>query len=111
LHPAIEGTADDPPANPAEGECWLVGASPIGDWANNAGELACFEAGNWLFVAPLDGLQLLDRSTWQLFLYRGGWSFASVPTAPSGGTTIDAEARTAIGELIEALADAGILPS
>ena len=30
LHPAIEGEADGPPSSPAEGECWLVGATPTG---------------------------------------------------------------------------------
>src|SRR5690606_24828057 len=27
LHAAVEGEADDPPASPAEGESWLVGAT------------------------------------------------------------------------------------
>jgi hypothetical protein len=110
LHPAIEGIADDPPGSPDEGESWLVDTAPAGDWTDHAGELACFEAGNWLFVVPRDGLRLLDRSTGQLMLYRGGWTVATAPASPSGGATVDAEARAAIAELIAALADAGILP-
>ncbi|HSG33828.1 MAG TPA: DUF2793 domain-containing protein [Sphingomonadaceae bacterium] len=110
LHAAIEGIANDPPASPVEGECWLVDASPAGDWSANAGEIACYEAGNWVFVSPRDGLRLLDRSTGQFLLYRAGWTAASAPAAPAGGTTVDSEARTAIGELIAALSDAGILP-
>ncbi len=61
-------------------------------------------------MVPRDGLRLLDRSTGQLMLYRGGWTVATAPASPSGGATVDAEARAAIAELIAALADAGILP-
>lgn len=110
LHPAIEGAADDPPAMPEEGESWLVDAAPTGDWAGHAGELACFEAGNWIFIEPRDGMRLLDRSTGQLMLYRGGWTMAVAPAVPTGGATVDAEARAAIAEIVAALAGAGILP-
>jgi hypothetical protein len=79
-------------------------------WADNAGELASLQAGNWLFIEPRDGMRLLDRSSGQIMLYRDGWTAASVPTVPSGGTTIDDEARTAIAELVEAMVNAGILP-
>jgi hypothetical protein len=111
LHPAIEGVADDPPGSPGEGECWLVGSSPTGEWLDHEGELACHEAGNWIFLVPRDGLHLLDRSTGQSMLYRAGWTMAVAPAAPTGGAIVDAEARTAIAELIDALADAGILPA
>jgi len=110
LHPAIEGAANDPPASPVEGECWLVDASPTGAWAGHAGEIACREPENWIFVVPRDGMHILDRSTGQLMLHRGAWTMAIAPTAPTGGATVDAEARAAIAGLIDALADAGILP-
>ena len=55
-------------------------------------------------------MRLLDRSTGQLLLFRGGWSVAAAPTAPTGGTTIDSEARSAINSIIAALKDAGVLP-
>ena len=112
LHPAIEGVANDPPATPAEGQCWLAGNAPTGSWHDHAGELACRSAGDWLFAAPRDGMVLLDRSSGQLRLFRGGaWTMAAVPAAPSGGTTVDAEARTAIAQIVTALADCGILPA
>jgi hypothetical protein len=110
LHAAIEGEANDPPASPTEGECWLVAAVPTGTWVGHAGERACFETGTWLFVTPCDGMRLLDRSSGQQRLYRGGWTAATTPASPSGGATVDAEARAAIIALIAALADAGILP-
>ena len=109
LHPSIEGVANDPPATPVDGECWLIDDTPTAEWADNAGVLTCYEAGNWLFVEPRDGLRLLDRSTGQILLFNGGWAAATAPQAPIGGTTVDGEARTAIGEIIAALEDAGIL--
>jgi hypothetical protein len=110
LHCAIEGEASAPPASVADGECWLVGASPIGAWAGQAGRLACRQAGNWLFVAPRDGLRLLDRSTGQERRFFGDWRFPDDPVEPIGGSTVDAQARTAIAQVIAALRVSGILP-
>lgn len=111
LHAAIEGEANDPPATPADGDCWLVGSAPSGEWESYSDQLACYETGTWIFVVPRDGMRLLDRSTGQLKLYRGAWTAPAAPSAPSGGTTIDAEARAAIADLITVLADAGVLPA
>ena len=111
LHASCEGEATDPPATPAEGEAWLVGASATGVWVGEDGKLASYQAGNWLFASPNDGMRLFDRSTGQVLLYLGGWQRPAAPAAPSGGTTIDTEARTAIADLVSALTEAGIFPS
>lgn len=108
LHPATEGEVNDPPPAPEEGECWLVGAEPTGAWAGHAGQLAMF-AGGWVFAEPRDGMRLLDRSTGQHILYRDGWQRPAAPAAPSGGETVDNEARAAITALIGALISGGIL--
>ena len=111
LHGAIEGTANAPPSVPVDGTCWLVGSAPTGDWAGASGKLAARQGGTWLFIAPRDGIRLLNRATGQDVLYSGGWKFPARPSTPAGGTTIDNEARTAIGQIISALATAGLIPA
>ena len=108
LHPAIEGEETGPPADPDEGECWLVGAGATGAWTGEDGQLACRQLDNWLFVAPCDGMCVLDKSRGQRIVYFGGWQIAEPPAAPTGGPTTDAEARAAIVDLIDALRTAGI---
>lgn len=108
LHPAVEAQADAPPADPADGACWLVGGAPTGAWSGQAGKLACRQQGVWLFVTPRNGLRVFDRATEQTLLYNGGWTAPATPALPSGGATIDAEARAAIGVLIDRLRAAGI---
>jgi hypothetical protein len=110
LHCAIEGEAAAPPASPAEGEAWLVAAAGTGAWAGKDGQLACRQGGNWLFVPPRDGLRVLDRSTGQDRRFLGSWRIAEEPGEPIGGSVVDAEARTAISQLIAALRVAGIYP-
>lgn len=110
MHCAIEGEASAPPVDPADGEAWLVGPAPTGEWAGREGSIASRQAGNWLFIAPRDGMRLLDRSTGQEKRYLGEWKFPSVPLEPYGGSIIDAEARVAISAIIGALRAAGILP-
>ena len=107
LHAAIEGESNDPPAAPAEGETWLVGGAPTGAWVDHAGKLASFQAGAWLFVSPRDGMKVLERPTGQDIRFVGGWQRPVAPAAPSGGTTVDAEARTAIAALVAALEAGG----
>jgi hypothetical protein len=109
LHAAVAGTGNAPPATPEDGECWLVGDAPTGAWIDRAGALASYQAGDWLFVEPRDGMAVLDGPTGQQLRFREGWQRPDTPAAPTGGATIDAEARTAIGELVEALIAAGVL--
>jgi hypothetical protein len=110
LHPTIEGEAAAPPTPPADGECWLVGVNAAGDWIGHDGEIACRQPGGWVFVSPRDGMRVFDKASGQAVLYADGWRRIALPPAPSGGATVDAEARTAITEIVLALQQAGILP-
>ena len=110
LHCAIEGEVSVPPPLPVDGQAWLVGPAPSGAWAGQAGQLACRQAGNWLFVTPRDGMRLLDRSTGQDRRFFATWRFPDAPLEPIGGIVVDAEARAAIVQLIAALKEAGIYP-
>lgn len=111
LHCGIEGEAAAPPASPSDGDNWLVATGATGEWAGHDQALACRQAGNWIFVPPRDGLRVFDRSSNQEQLFCGSWRKATPPVEPVGGTTVDAEARGAIGNLIAALRALGIFPS
>ena len=110
LHCAIEGVASAPPASPTEGTCWLIAASPTGAWSGKGGKLACWQGGNWLYVMPRDGMRLLDRSTGQERRFAGTWRIPARPALPSGGTTVDAEARAAISAILACLESGGMIP-
>jgi len=109
LHPAVEGESNDPPVAPDEGESWLVGTAPTGAWADHAGELASLQGGAWIFAVPRDGMRVFDLSSSQHALFLASWQCPATPATPSGGATIDAEARTAIAALVAALVAGGFL--
>ena len=52
---AAEIGADTPPADPAEGDLYILGAAPTGSWAGQAGALALWEGSAWAFIAPREG--------------------------------------------------------
>lgn len=108
---AIEDEAASPPDSPEDGQSWLVGPSPTGAWAGESGRIAVRQAGNWLFASPVDGLRLLHRTSGQEWRYADGWQVPDRPTLPSGGSTVDAEARLAIAEIVTALTVAGLIPA
>ncbi len=108
LHPAIEGEAAAPPAAPTDGECWLVGAPATGAFAGQEEALASFQAGSWLFARPRDGMRIFERTTGRFVLYADGWRRAAAPPEPTGGTTVDQEARDTIATLIAALRSQGL---
>ncbi|GAA0269875.1 hypothetical protein GCM10009127_07350 [Alteraurantiacibacter aestuarii] len=109
LHAVVEGEAQDPPAAPVDGECWLVGDLPTADWAGQAGKLAGYQSGNWLFASPHDGMRVFNKAASRHLHYLGGWQAATDVAEPAGGSVIDSEARNAIIGLIGALASAGII--
>ena len=67
--------AETPPADPAEGAAWGLGAAPTGAWAGQAGKVAQWRDGGWIFVTPAAGWRAWDRSAAALVLWDGsGWT-------------------------------------
>lgn len=108
LHAAVEGESNTPPVSPVEGETWLVGPAPTGEWDASASSIASWQSGQWLIVEPRPGMRLQDLSSGGSLYFDGAWQRPAAPAAPSGGNPIDIEARNAIVNLIETLRDAGI---
>jgi Protein of unknown function (DUF2793) len=119
--------ATAPPA-PVPGQCWIVGSAPTGAWAGQAGKLAGWTSGGWRFLAPVEGMQvwsIADNLTvrregpnWVAGVMNvsavkvGGLQVVGAQRprvlTPSGGTTVDAQARAAIASLIAGLETHGL---
>jgi len=111
VHCAIEGQTSTPPTTPADGTAWLIGTTPTGDWVGKAGYLALRQSGQWLFVQPRDGMRLLERSSGQDIRRAAGvWKIPSVPSAASGGSVIDIEARAMLNAVVTAMRQSGVFP-
>lgn len=118
-----------PPASPAAGACYVVGAAPTGAWSGKAGQVAAFGPGGWRYVVPADGMEVYIKSSglkgsfrsgqWELGIARvtavavGGQQVVGIRqgaiAVPGGGTTIDSAARSAIGEILVALRAHGLI--
>ncbi|WP_235532762.1 DUF2793 domain-containing protein [Sphingomonas sp. Leaf412] len=118
-----------PPPDPAVGACWIVGPEPTGAWGGHAGAIAGFTAGGWRFLAARDGMRAWSRAddrtvarvdgAWEDGLVRcrrllveGQRVVAARQPAiasPTGGSTVDTEARTAIGQVLDALRTHGLI--
>ncbi len=110
LHPQVEGKADDPAAleERQPGQCWIIGETPVGEWRDLAGQLACWTDSGWRYVGPIAAMRVTDRSNLALWRYENdSWALAPVVAGPSGGGVIDQEARVSINAVIVALQSAG----
>ncbi|WHO41121.1 DUF2793 domain-containing protein [Sphingobium sp. AP49] len=118
-----------PPSSPAPGACWIVPAGAGGAWLDQEGCVAGWTDGGWRFVAPRAGLRLMvadrghalehDGTAWRDSAVRidgiyiagdrvVGPRHAPIAT-PGGGGTVDAEARTAIAALLDAMRAHGLI--
>jgi hypothetical protein len=108
----LTGVIDDslasPPGSPPEGARYRVLENASGEWQGHEDKIAMFIGGAWEFVAPHDGLSIFDVSARTSLYFAGSWVSAAEPSAPSGGSVIDSEARAALVALIEALKTTGI---
>lgn len=129
LHASVEGGPEAvPPAEPEEGQSWIVDSSPEGAWSGRAETLATWTAGGWRFLAPLAGMLVWNKALACWIYWTGsGWTDGALPAAritidgeqvvgprlpevasPSGGTVIDAEARAAVAAVIVTLKTHGL---
>ncbi|MHA6718798.1 DUF2793 domain-containing protein [Sphingomonas sp. RS6] len=117
-----------PPDAPLPGQCWLVGPSPTGAWASQAGCIAGWTEGGWRFVAPVEGMRAwLGRDGgWAVFA-AGAWRLGEVHgrlivegkqligarapaiAEPNGGVTVDAEARSTLSAVLQMLRTHGLI--
>jgi hypothetical protein len=113
VHAAVEaGPLNEPPAEPEAGECWLIGTAPTGDWAGQGNAIAIWTVGGWRFAPPRAGMAVVRLADGAQLRFDGaGWAAPTTVVAPSGGSTIDVEARSALGALIVHLEAQGLLIS
>lgn len=130
VQPAVLSVgANEPPANPRLGECWVVGTAPTGVWSGQAGTLAGWTAGGWRFLAPIPGMSVWSQAQQMTARYdSAAWLVGQVRAAavlvddlpvlgarqpaiqsPQGGTAIDAESRSAILAILAALRSHGLI--
>ena len=129
-HAAVEDHGlDTPPATPSPGQCWIVGSSPSGAWAGHAGALAGWSGGGWRFVTARRGMVAWDIGAGYWLHHDGSdWVAGDVPATslriggvqvvgaqntaipdPTGGSFTDAEARSAIVLILNALRMHGLV--
>jgi Protein of unknown function (DUF2793) len=128
-HAVVEDRLTEPPGSPAVGQAWIVGEAATDAWAGHDRQLAVWTGGGWRFVAPVDGMTVLDKAVgYRRFWAGSDWddgvlvttalmveglqvvgSRQPAPPNPSGGTIIDAEARAAIAAITVALRSHGLV--
>ena len=130
LHGAAESADENmPPSSPVEGQCWIVAEGAAAEWAGQARSVACWTEGGWRFVTPRAGLKLwLVDKGYSVFYDGVGWRQEPVRAdglyvdglrvagerqpaipEPTGGIAPDAEARAAIGSILSALRNHGLI--
>jgi hypothetical protein len=130
LHACVAGSPTaEIPDDPQSGESWLVGSGAAGAWTGKTGDLATWTDGGWRFTAPVAGMTVWNLNTGYRLHWTGtAWSNGEWPVSaltiggqqvvgprletvpsPSGGTTIDAEARAAVDAMIVALRTHGLI--
>lgn len=116
-----------PPAVPATGSCYIVPAGSAAAWGQPAGSLMHWEGTAWLAQMPRDGQIASVADEAIVVVYLGGWRsnfpvagltiagravLAASPVAvalPSGGASIDSEARSVLAAVVLAMQQQGIL--
>ncbi len=100
---------DAPPAAALPGECWVIGAAPTESWSGHAHALAMRCDGGWRFLPAAEGMAVWDRATGCAWRHRAGmWLRGNAIAPPSGGATVDQEARRTLAAVIELLRGHGL---
>jgi len=83
-----------PPANPAEGDGYIVAAGATDIWVGKENSIACFTDGAWQFFTPAAGWQLYDAGAVERIVFDGtGWLGADAggSARPFFGVNTDAD--------------------
>ena len=113
---AVEESArTDPPPSPVIGTSYVIADRASGEWSGHDGALAAFTPGGWRYVAPTDGLTVLEKATGATLRYRNGtWEQVLGTRQPpianvAGGSIVDVESRATIAAVLDALRAHGLI--
>lgn len=91
-------TTNAPPGSPTTPTAYIIGPSPTGAWAGNAGKLAiCLVAGAFTIITPDAGDTVYDKSAANTYRFNGtawissagAWlKFTASPLVTTGGTSV-----------------------
>jgi hypothetical protein len=111
----LSASALAPPASPPDGGVWIVPAAGATIWGQPAGTLMHRQDEAWIAALPHDGQVAYVAENGLLLVHAGGWQIVrrmGTPMTvelPSGGGTIDAEARSALASLISIMEHHGFV--
>lgn len=132
IGPTIEShVVSTPPSNPQSGQMWLVATAATGEWADKSGSLAVWTDGGWRYTLPQSGLLLWSNADQAFGWYDGViWHWGDWPVAqvhingqqvlgpqraaisdPTGGATVDTQARATIQLILQAMRGHGLIAS
>jgi hypothetical protein len=75
----------DPPADPADGDRYIVAAGATGAWAGHVGAIAHFTGGAWAFRAPAAGWRVFVADEAGEVVFDGaGWVETPAGRSPTG---------------------------
>jgi hypothetical protein len=104
LYPVVEASLSAPPANMTasnDGQCWLINPAATGAWQAKDHHLARWSGGSWRFIKPIEGMATWNINLGRKLVYtQNQWVAAVAIADPSGGSVVDAEARTALSAIL-----------
>jgi hypothetical protein len=127
---SVEGTPIAvPPASPALGRLYRVATGASGAFSGRDQQLAGWSEGGWRFIAPVEGMRLVERTSGLELAYRdGAWTSGSARASEvlvggakvvgarqaaiadaAGGTVVDSQARAAVAQVLAALRAHGLI--
>lgn len=101
----VDKDLSTPPGSPANGDAYIVGASPTGAWAGKTGQIAYWltAVGAWSFCVPVDGWSAWVSDEAVRYERKAG-AWVVIATGGGGGVTLPV-VQTFAGNKTLALAD------
>ncbi|WP_394270065.1 DUF2793 domain-containing protein [Qipengyuania sp.] len=109
LHAVVQSEQAQPPGSPTTGQAFLIAASATGVWAGRGGQIAAWDGQQWTFIEPRAGMRVYENVSRTVLRYGTAWERPMAVANPQSGPIVDAEARAAIGQIIDALRKQGLL--
>lgn len=77
---AVDRALNTPPMSPADGDLYIIGSTPTGDWALNADDIAYYQT-TWKFISPNEGMTIWVNDEDVAYTWDGSAWVNSVPNA------------------------------